>query len=677
MQSNPVLTLLKILAFAVLAFVVGMSSCQQTDTQDKIELLRDDVSTLTRKLEDMSRKIEAGGFGSHPPGNGTVPGSRSTAPRPPRASDIPDRAVLDGDLDPSRPLGTLGRYRDMLSVDPDPEVPVEAVSAGKMNGEISWHMGPQPKGFNFITENDAGTTNFIQEYVAGSPANRHWANPSEYAPSICWRVEASPDFQEYTLFFRKDAIWHTPVADLRKYPHLDGRHMVTAKDYKFTLDIILNPQTDCASLRGYYSDVTEVKLIDDHTVVVRWGKPLFHSVSFTLGAVVMPEFLFAFGEDGKRFPEASIGQSFNDHWYNSLGFCGCGPYRFVSHEAGQRIVLERFEDWWGIKEGIRYPLRTHSALIFPDPVTSFLKIKSGDINVGGLTSAQWKEAILDNKDPKSPFNDGSIEHWIGSSPNYFYFGWKNRHTLFRDKVVRKALTLACNREQICRDIFLDRYKPMAAPVFPDSADADPALKPLPFDLAEARRLLDSAGWLLDPGTGLRTKTVDGAKKTFEFTLLYPGPNADFEAATNQYKNDLLSIGIRMEPRSIEWAAYLKKLQDRDFDACALSWATSGWEHDFDQIWHSRQIQETGSSNHVEYSNPEVDRLSDALRGELDRTKRTQMIRRIGAILYEDQPYCFFGWQNVFNVNRSYMKNVKEHQYKMRPFRRAYPIWDAR
>jgi ABC-type transport system substrate-binding protein len=133
----------------------------------------------------------------------------------------------------------------------------------------------------------------------------------------------------------------------------------------------------------------------------------------------------------------------------------------------------------------------------------------------------------------------------------------------------------------------------------------------------------------------------------------------------------------MDPQSMEWAAYQKKLKDREFEVCSLLWAMDGWENDFDQIWHSRGIQDPGSSNHIEFSNKEVDELSDRLRETIDPAKRTEMVRRIGRILYEEQPYCFFGWQNAFSVAWTYMKNVKEHPYKIRPFRRAYPIWDAR
>ena len=198
---------------------------------------------------------------------------------------------------------------------------------------------------------------------------------------------------------------------------------------------------------------------------------------------------------------------------------------------------------------------------------------------------------------------------------------------------------------------------MSSPIYPESSQADPSLEPLPFDLKAAAALLDEAGWTLDASTGLRQKEIKGQNKTFDFTLLWPGPAPDFEAALNQYKNDLLSIGVRMNPQSMEWAAYQKRLQDREFEACSLLWATSGWEHDFDQIWHSRGIQDPGSSNHIEFSNKELDQLSDRLREEMDDAKRIEMVRRIGRILYEEQPYCFFGWRNVFGVNRSYVKNV--------------------
>ena len=659
MQPNPLLTFFKGLAFVALAFLVGVSTCQRGNLEDKMTSLDRSVADLARQVEDLGRTIRMGGM--------SVGGGSTAAANP-------GRAALDDALDPSRPLGTPGRYPDYLAADAFPEVPAEA--AGHTDGAVGIHYGPEPKGFNFVTENEGGLSSEIEEYVGRGPASRHVQDPTRWRPELCWRVEVNPDFREWTLFFRKDAVWHPAPVDLDRYPHLQGRHMVTAKDYKFTLDLILNPQTDCAPARGYFRDVESVELIDDYTVVVRWKKTLFHAIANTLGITVMPEHVYAYGEDGRRFPEATLGQSFNDHYLNRVGVVGCGPYRFVSFEPGQKVMLERFEEWYGIRDGTHYPIRRRDLLIYADPVTNLLKIKAGEVTVGALNSPQYKEEILDNRDPNSPFRNGEIEHWMGQEAAYLYFGWKNTHPLFRDRVVRTALTYACNRSEICEKIFLGRYRPMSSPVYPDGPEADPDLKPLPFDLDKAAALLDEAGWALDPATGLRKKTIDGVERTFEFALSWPGPSPDFEAALNQYKNDLLTIGVKMNPQSFEWAVYQKKLHDREFDACSLLWATNGWEHDFDQIWHSRGIEDPGSSNYIEFSNETVDRLSDELRETIDPQKRIELVREIGRTLYEEQPYCFFGWRGVFRVARSFVKNAK-FEYRIRPFQRTYPMWIER
>ena len=128
---------------------------------------------------------------------------------------------------------------------------------------------------------------------------------------------------------------------------------------------------------------------------------------------------------------------------------------------------------------------------------------------------------------------------------------------------------------------------------------------------------------------------------------------------------------------MQWTVFQKKIHDREFDAMTLLWVENGWEHDFHQIWHGRQVKEAGSSNMIEFSNPEVDRLSDQLQEEMNLDKRVALVRRIGRILYEEQPYMFFGWQSVYGANWSTVKNVSEHLFKYRPFLRTYSMWIQR
>ncbi len=513
----------------------------------------------------------------------------------------------------------------------------------------------------------------MEVYCSDFPARDHFADPYKYAPALCWRVEIDPTYQEYTLFFRRDVIWHPLLVDLEKYPHLRGTHPVTARDFKFTIDMIVNPQTDCAPLRAYFDDLDRVDLIDDYTCVVRWKRTLWHTKDFTLGRAVMPEFLYGRDEKGKAFPAETIGQQFNEHFYNQIGVCGCGPYRLASYQQGQWITLERFDDWYGAREGRVYPIRTKKLLIYSDPETTLLKLQSGEIDMTGLTAGQWKSKVVDEKDPKSAFKDGRIVPYKTKRPAYRYIGWKNTNPLFTDKNVRRALALASNRAEVAEKIFLGKWVPMAIPVWPDSPQYDPALTVLPYDPEEAKRLLDAAGWKLNPETGIREK--DGRK--FEFKLTYGSGSADFATFVGQYKNELRAIGIKIELEAIEWNLMQKRLESRDFEAVLSGWATSSWDHDFEQIWTTKQIAKPKSSNAIEYSNPEVDRLSDELRTEMDVTKRKEKVMRIAKLLYEDQPCMFVAWDSVFGGHRSDVQNVNGHLHKVRPFQRSFSLWVTR
>jgi len=320
-----------------------------------------------------------------------------------------------------------------------------------------------------------------------------------------------------------------------------------------------------------------------------------------------------------------------------------------------------------------YPIRYIHQKIYEDVQVAMTWVKAGETDISGLSSSFFRAEVLEGE-PDSPFKDGSITVYTAPRTAYLFFAWKNSDPLFRDKRVRQALTYACDRAQICKKIWLDRYAPMSAPIYPYSEEASPGLKPYPFDLAKARELLDAAGWKLNPGTGLREKVIDGSVTQFKFQLHFPSGSSDFVSTLNHYKNDLLKIGVQLEPMPVQWATYQQEQRDRKYRAFSMLWATPGWEHDFRQIWHSDGIEDPASSNFAEYSNKELDGLQDELRETMDPKKRVEIVRRIGAILHEDQPYTFFGWSKTFRAYWNHIHGVQENPYFIRPLIRFFPMW---
>jgi peptide/nickel transport system substrate-binding protein len=148
-------------------------------------------------------------------------------------------------------------------------------------------------------------------------------------------------------------------------------------------------------------------------------------------------------------------------------------------------------------------------------------------------------------------------------------------------------------------------------------------------------LLAEAGWKDADGDGFLEK---GGKK-FAFTVLTNAGNESRSKAAAILQQNLARVGIKMEIRTVEWAAFINEFIDkRKFDAVILGWSVTPDPDQYD-IWSSRK---TGPKelNFVGYSNAEVDRLLEEGRRTFDIEKRKKAYFRIQEILAEELPYVF-------------------------------------
>ena len=198
----------------------------------------------------------------------------------------------------------------------------------------------------------------------------------------------------------------------------------------------------------------------------------------------MPEFLYAYGEDGKRFPEATIGQSFNDHFYNRVGFCGCGPYRFARYERGPAHPARALRGL--VRRPRRHPLPDQGPRACSSSPTrrrTSSRSRRARSTSGASRSPQWKEVDPRQQGPEEP---------VQRRPDRALDGKSARLPLLRleEHATRSSRTSACARRsrspatasRSADDIFLDRYRPMSSPIYPESSagrpDAEaPALRP--------------------------------------------------------------------------------------------------------------------------------------------------------------------------------------------------------
>jgi peptide/nickel transport system substrate-binding protein len=552
----------------------------------------------------------------------------------------------------------------------------------KTNGVIAvdWFSG-DPKGFNPIVENYSDLPDKLANYIESRLIQRNaWTNPDTYYGDLAWRVEALDNFKHFVVYLRKGVKWHPASGvDLTnpRYAWLNKEHLLTAHDFTFMFDMITDPQVQNGFLKNYYEELESWKALDDYTLEIKWKKSQALNVEYSVYASPLPRFLYAFNEDGTPIPEGTVGLALNQHWYNNKGLVGTGPYRFAEYTPGVQIRLERNEDYYdelpAIKS-VRYS-------IYTDRTQTVLKLKSGELSFGTLRAGQYREEVLqylelppEQRPKNSPFLDGTITCDVVDHPAYYYIGWNQENPIFKDRRVRRAMTLALNRQELVEKVFSGLGRISRGPFMETGPYLAPEIQPLPFDLKQAAALLKEAGWVDSDGDGLLDNNLGSGPRTpFHFTLMiYPAP--EWANLANIYKEDLLSIGVKIDIEAVEWSHMLKRWDERKFDAYTGAWSLL-WSTDPYQIWHSSQADVPKGSNRVGFRNKQADALIDELRGTLDPGKRTELLRAVHRIIHEEQPYTFIYTPKFPQCHRQEVKGVIYS--KVRPVPDFQPWWSTR
>lgn len=511
-----------------------------------------------------------------------------------------------------------------------------------------------------------------------------------FSPEMALSMELkdSPEgYPEYWLSLRQDVFWkplnpnHFPE-DIQLAPDFLRPHQVTARDFKFYYDALMNPHVEASqavALRLYYSDIEEIRVVDDFTLAVRWktrktiddeGKTIhqmkYMAKSFTGALRPLPCFVYQRFADGTKIIEddsdPSIyrnnpiwAQNFSHHWAQNI-IVSCGPWEFggmTDREIRFRRNPDYFQQEAVLVQGYEVKFRASPDLIWED-----FKTESIDLfDVPPNLLAEY-DLFLQS----APYQEQKRQHlaiqrldYLGRS--YNYVGWNQARPLFNNRKVRQALTLAIDRERIIRQNLNGMGVQTTGTFFPYSPSYDNNLKPYPFDPHRARQLLQEEGWYDTDGDGVIDKIVDGKRIPFAFTLTYFVKNPTTKSICEYIATALKEIGIDCNPNGVDMADLSALFEDKDFDAVFLGWALGSPPEDPKQLWDSSGAKQKGSSNAIGFANEEVDKIIEQLQYESDPQKRIDLYHRFNAIIYEEAPYTFLYAPKIALIYRDYLQNV--------------------
>ncbi|MCB9883325.1 MAG: hypothetical protein H6834_16160 [Planctomycetes bacterium] len=306
-------------------------------------------------------------------------------------------------------------------------------------------------------------------------------------------------------------------------------------------------------------------------------------------------------------------------------FVGLGPYRLLSWEQGENLVLEHSPYWFGEDVWVdRIVYR------FLDPQAAVREIRAGTLDFApGLASRDF--APLEADAEALGLVTGQA---LGTG--YMWIGWNCRRPGLDDPRVRLALSQAFDLQGFLHKYSTGWTMAVTGHQPPFSKAYATTITPIAFDVERTRELLAAAGYVDRDGDGW---VEDPEARRLTIRFLYPTKSAGSFIAAHLAEG-LKAAKVEVVHDAVEYGTYLTRRAEGNWDAIFQSWVLDR-ESDLYQVWHSSGAPlATRSSNYVGYANPSVDRVIEEARITLDDERRHTLWKRAEEIIYHEQPYCF-------------------------------------
>ncbi|WP_096185963.1 ABC transporter substrate-binding protein [Evansella halocellulosilytica] len=344
--------------------------------------------------------------------------------------------------------------------------------------------------------------------------------------------------------------------------------------------------------------IEEINVLGDHEIEFVLNEPLgsfLQNMGMSYFAITSPA---AFEEYGSDINENPV---------------GTGPFKFVSWDRDDSIVLEKYEDYW--QEGLP-KLDSVIFQVIPDNSARLTALRSGQIDIMDGLNPDDVEAIN--------AEDG-LQVFERATNNIGYLGFNVEKEPFDDPLVRQAMNHAIDKESLITLLYAGLAEPAKNAVPPGYLGYNDEVDPYDYDPDRATELLEEAGY------------SDG----FEFDL-WTMPVArpympDPERAAEVMQANFEEIGLTANIVTHEWATYLELTEQGEQDVFMLGWSGVNGDPDYflANLLHSDAIP---GGNRKRYSNDDVDSLIDEAKRNVDEDVRADLYMEAQQLIHEDAPH---------------------------------------
>jgi peptide/nickel transport system substrate-binding protein len=420
-------------------------------------------------------------------------------------------------------------------------------------------------------------------------------------PQLALSHETSEDGKAVTIKLRPGVKFH------------DGEPL-DAEAAKFSLERHL---TMTGSFRKpEIASLDKVEVVDPLTirlVLKQAYSPLIAQLTDRAGMMVSPK---AAKEAGDRFGLKPV--------------C-TGPYKFVERVQQDRIVVEKFADYWN-KDNVHIDRIVYLPIV--DATVRLANLKSGGIELMERALATDIKEI--RADPKLRLSRALELGYQGMDINVAN-GDKAKNPLGMHAKVREALNLAIDREALNQVVFNGEFTPGNQWVNPQHPYYQTSFPVPKRDVAKAKALLKEAG----------------VTAPFDVDFMVP-KGAETQSVAEAIQAMAAEIGINMKIRVTEFATSLKQGEVGEFQAYLLAWSGRLDPDGNLYIFHRCKAPQ----NNPGYCNADADRLLDEGRAVSDLAKRKAIYEQLTKVILTDHPKLYLYHRTVLIAHTARLEGYR-------------------
>lgn len=504
-------------------------------------------------------------------------------------------------------------------------------------GVLRLNVGPEPQTIDpTLNSSVDGSMYIIHAFEGLATKDRDGKITGGAAES--WDI--SDNGTKYIFHIRSDAKWSDgkPVtANDFVYSWRRAVDPKTAANYSYQMEPLKNAKAITAGEMPLES--LGVRAIDDNTLEAVLEAPLPYFAQLMAYPVYFP-----LRED--------IIENNKDSWsMNPETYIGNGPFRMTERAIDDRIVMEINTNYWNISAIVPKKL---IFVLMENSTAVVAGIKEGSIYFSDRVPAQDLDVLK---------SEGylSIKPYLG----LYYYSLNNTNEVLRDNRIRRALTLAIDRNYIVEQVAKGGQVPAAAIIPGQISDISGSfrtnggdyynLKPEDYqkNVEEAKKLLSEAGY--PDGSGF---------PVLEFKTNPGDHTAIFETVQQMWKNHL---GIDTAISTEEWAVFQSSRLNKSYTI-----ARNGWIGDYDDPMTFLGLFLSHSPQNVEgYANANYDRLINQASSTGDNNIRMPMLHRAEDMLMEDMPIIPIYYYSLPLLVNPNLKDVQYDVFGKHKFFYAY------